>query len=119
MKFVFLLSFFLLTYIKLNGQNQISEPNCVHVVKSSNPSDIIKYLGEKHGFEQAEKILIRMANFESQNEVIVLFGKTYFSALAKIDQLIATEQDAHILNELKAKKSRLVNFSSIENQLTY
>ena len=61
--------------------------------------------------------MLRKANYEAQNEVIVLYGKHYYSVISKLDQLIALEQNQLVLNDLKFRKSRIVNFTSIENQL--
>ena len=112
-----LFAFFTLNACNLDAQSQQSEPSCTHHVKSSGYSEIINYLSKKYGLEQTELILLRKTNYETQNDVIVLFGKSYLLAVSQLDELIASSNDEEILNNLKVKKSKLVNFISIENQL--
>jgi len=120
MKFALLFTFcaiFVFSAPKVFSQNQVNEPFCTHQVTKSNPSELIVYLSNKYGFELTEQLLLRKANYEAQNEVIVLYGKHYYSVISKLDQLIALEQNQLVLNDLKFRKSRIVNFTSIENQL--
>lgn len=101
----------------LMAQNPEREPNCIHVVKKSNPSPIIKYLSEKYGIEDTERILLNKSYYEIVNGVTVLFGSEYNSIINNLNQLISKEQDPLIITDLNAKKSKLVNFLDIENQL--
>lgn len=120
MKFALLFTFcaiFVFSAPKVFAQNQVNEPGCTHQVIKSNPSELIVYLSNKYGFELTEQLLLRKANYEAQNEVTVLYGKHYYSVISKLDQLIALEQNQLVLNDLKFRKSRIVNFTSIENQL--
>jgi hypothetical protein len=101
----------------LLAQNSEREPNCIHVVKKSSPSPIIKYLSEKYGMEDTERILLNKSHYESVNGVTVLFGLEFSTILNNINQLIATAKDLEVITELNARKAKLVNFLDIENQL--
>jgi len=120
MNFYFLLIVFVLSgfYPKLiKAQVLENEPTCIHIIKKSNPSPIINYLISKYGVIKTESILIRKANYETENNVIVLFGKTYIETVKQLDELIANEFNQDIINDLKLRKSTVINFSEIENQL--
>jgi hypothetical protein len=114
---IFLVTLFVFFNEFLFAQNTQGEPNCIHVVKKSNPSPLIQYLSGKYGIEDTERILLSKSDYESINGVTVLFGSEYNSIISNLNQLIAKEQDPLVITNLNAKKSKLVNFLDIENQL--
>lgn len=84
---------------------------------NSNPNVLIQYLSGQYGYEDSERILLNLRNYEDQNQVIVLFDKDYQLVKSRLENGLITSKDADIISSLQKKLAQLVNFKDIETLL--
>lgn len=94
-----------------------NQPACSHTIKNSNANALIQYLSQQYGYEDTERILLNLRNYEDQNRVIVLFGQDYQLVKSRLETGLSTSKDADIISSLQKKLAQLVNFTDIEAQL--
>lgn len=94
-----------------------SQEMCFHVSKKSNASELVTYLSEKYGSENAEQLVINIHNYENVNNVSVMCADEYAKTIERFQNLIASTQVLEEKNRLSERLNRFVLISTIEDQI--
>lgn len=94
-----------------------SQEMCFHVSKKSNASELVTYLSEKYGNENAEQLLINIHNYENVNNVSVLCVEEYAKTVERFQSLIESTTVLEEKNRLSERLNRFVLLSTIEDQI--
>lgn len=115
-KLQFLILPLLFCFVTLNTTAQ--ESNQLESTISVNHSEIkplLEYLFKKYGIEASETICLNIQDYEMRNNVIVLFEEKYTKMVSDLDNEIQQTNNSEELLKLQTKKSRLINFQTIEH----
>ena len=97
----------------LTSFSQGSENAAVFTINNQ-PKGLLTYLFNKYGIEESELILLKIRQYELENNVIVLTQIDYLARIERINAKISIENDVDKQNQLETEKLKIINFILIE-----
>ncbi len=116
---LFLIAVFVLVSNKdINAQEANTTKATLTVTKEPTLKPLLQYLFNTYGIEESEEILLKIQDYESNNNLKVLFNVRYNLEIQKIEIAITNSKTKEESFRLTESKSRIINFSQIETIVT-